>query len=460
MEQSKIEILYKILLNKQELSTSNLMKHGISKEDIELMIEQRILMPIKKDEFRLVTAEKFRQYGAKLLTANHTIEANRCFQICYELEPYGRNIAIQYMLSKIIKKKYDEAFEIFSKIELQHQEKYEKDNNLYLYLLGNITICPKEYQDKIRKLKPQDILLSQGVNTKVENEIRTAIARHKFKYAYQLINNRYSKERNYSLKFEVIRILVIQAISAEAELKENLLNLAKKENYNEIFSILTTNKQQRYLSDIELGILQITEAILNLINYQIIPTPSDIESKDMYEAIKNNNFKLALELNEEFLEYTQQDKNENTIYVLLTKLNDLIEKQLKEYKLYQEKMKHTETIEIETQTSNTEPEQTDFENDLKAAEELAYYISSTNIPLDVIKKKIGIIPEQVLLIKLIYARDYYIESNYDMGDKLLNEVLQSISVTPKILKIIQVIRENRDKYKNQLQTHSKKLQNN
>lgn len=450
MEYDKIGVLYKTLINKQELTISTLIKQGLNQEDIEKMISQKILKRTDVEHLKLISIDKIRQYAVYLIITNSPIEANRCITLCYELEPNNRKIAMQYMLSKITKYKYEEAFQIFSKIEQEHPEVYEKDNNLYLYLLGNVTIFPPEYQKKIKKIKPQDILLIKGSNTKVENEIRTAIAKHKFKYAYQLINDRYSKEKNYSLKFEIIRILIIHAIETETKLKETLLTLTKQQKYEEIYEILNTLKSQRYLSDIELAILQITEGIINLTKFEMFPEPKRIEATNIYEAIKNSDYKQAAEINKEFLDYTQQDSSNNIIYLLLTSINKLIEIKLEEYQNYQ-------LISSPKETWNQNKESTKDENDeiLKEVEDIAYYIAEQKITLDTARKRIGIIPEQMLLIKLVYTRDYYASEMYLEGDALIKEVEQSNNLTPRVIKILQKIKES--KFTSNNDTKHKKL---
>lgn len=84
------------------------------------------------------------------------------------------------------------------------------------------------------------------------------------------------------------------------------------------------------------------------------------------------------------------------------------------------------------------------EQDLKEAEEFAYYIKQLSIPFNMAIKKYGVISEQILLIKLIYARDYYLAGEVELGDKLLQEVETSFNITDKITNILNELKTKRN----------------
>lgn len=448
MEQARIDLIYEVLINESELTTNSLQKYGLKESEIESFISSRIIEPINYKTFKLVSIEKLRRYGVKLLLTGHKLKANKCFEICYQLYPDGKHIGLQYMLAKIASKKYQEAIEIFMKLEKINQQKNEKDNNLYLYLLGVVTNCiPEELKERNKQMKQEDIILPYLTCNKIENKIRIAISEHKFKYAYELIIKRNQKEPEYSVKYELIRMLTCQAIEVDQKIKTKILYLTKKSQHQEIILLLTHLQSQRQLSKMETSILKLSQNIIQLTNDLPIHQLSNTNTNDIYEAIEANDFKLALDLNIELLEYTKTNKYKNVLYLLLSRLNALIEEKQEN----EQTNKGKQTIElISLQEEITEQE-------LEDTEALAYYISSQNITLEMARKKIGFLTEQFLLIKLIYARDYYIESNYDVGDKLIKEVEYSTNKTPKVINLLETIKRERDNYKNQINRHKKIL---
>jgi len=188
MEQTKIEIVYNLLMNDLILNNGSLIQAGLSKEDIEEMVSRRILSKENDDSYKIFSVDKFRQYGIKLLLRKDAKGANICFRKCYELAPTCKNVCIQYLIAAIIREDYKQAFEIFANLEKIQAEKNTKNNNIYLYLLNVITECPEEYRERISKMEFEDIImLPRSIGNKSENELRTAIYQNKFKYAYHLV---------------------------------------------------------------------------------------------------------------------------------------------------------------------------------------------------------------------------------------------------------------------------------
>ena len=97
------------------------------------------------------------------------------------------------------------------------------------------------------------------------------------------------------------------------------------------------------------------------------------------------------------------------------------------------------------------------EYDFSKEEELAYYITSENMTLINAKEKLNLTDEQILLIKLIYARDYYSEEDYSSGDNLVKEVADTKSNSLVVVSLLTEVRRNRNSYKNLIDIKRKKL---
>ena len=445
MEKERIEIIYQILINNQEITDETLIKYGLTTDEIDFLIRKRIIEFTNNNSYKLVSTEKFRQYGVKLLLQRKYYEANTCFRKCYQMTPNGRNIATQLLLAEIIKKNYQQAFDIYANLEKINPTKYHKDYNLYLYLLSFVTEIPQEYKSKIKELTKDDILY-QGKGIEIENGIRQAITQNKFKYAYQQINRIITRDIQYSVKFELIRALLAQIIELEKQIKKEISYLIKNKQYQEIVYILTKKQAQNKLNKTETYILIITKAIIKIITTKNIPSITENNKYDIYEALIGNDFRLAKSLNEEFLDNANESKETDLVNILLIEINKLILE-----------LENTDKIQIDNK--NNKEDVSNFNQELKDIEDIAYYISSLNIPLDIARKKIGILPEQILLIKLIYARDFYIEEKYDEGDIIIKEIETSEDISAKVLKILNKVKENRNYYKKELilKQHTKVL---
>ena len=423
--------LYRILIDGLDLTYENLIKYGISENEIKELLQNHIIVINKSSTFSLVSIAKFCNYGIELLLENRIVEADKCFQKCYELAPNGRKICLQALCSAVRRSDYKLAYEIFETLEQINPEKNILDNNIILYLLNIISPANEAYRARIRNLNNIDLQLPKRNSTKVEYEIRKAILLGKFKYAYQQTNIAIGKETGYSVKSELFKTLLYNIIEHEKQFRQTLAYLINTEQYKELDIILTERSQEMMQSTLEKNILLIINAINNILTTKAIPLPESNDANTVYEALTINNFKLALELNLKFLEEKGENPKTDLINILLVKLNKLIEQQDKDNRL---------NVIIDKETTEQEE---------KTLEDLAYYISNQNMSIDMAIKQFGILPEQALLIKLIYARDCYIDGDYENGDKFLEEVEKSLFLTSKVIASLKEVKTNRNNYHKQ-----------
>lgn len=239
-----------------------------------------------------------------------------------------------------------------------------------------------------------------------------------------------------------------QAIDCEKKFKSDLLRFAKNRQYDEIVSSLRNRKQQRYLTNYETYILLTAEAILKVIQTKTIPIPTINSTLDMYEALIGNNFKLALELNKEFIDYARSDNREDIINVLLIDLNMMISELKEDYDSVEARTKSdglgtNNGLESSSLQSDDVQKMSDLDKDILDAQELASYIVSENMTLDVARRRLGLNLDTVLLIKLIRVRDCYISGNEENileGDFILQEVEACEDKSEKVLKFLEEVK--------------------
>lgn len=325
MNKEKIEVLLRLVMYDIVLNYSTLISYNFSDEDIFWMLDNKIIMQVKDDKYKLLSVESLRRYGLKLLTDHNGKEANICFRKCYQMAPNSRKICMQYMMSLIRREDYQEALNVYDTMTKRGQVKYEKDDNLYLYLFSILTNLNSEKANKVINFGYRDIMLDKNWQHKDENEIRKAILNSKFTYAYKLITARiYSNKDEYSVKYELIRWLLVHVLEYEKKFKANLFDLANDGEFKKIILILKNRERQRNLSKLETYILIICEAIVNIKNIGIVPEIIVEDTDNMYEALMGYNFELALRLNNGFLQYTGDNPSNDIINILLVKINGLI----------------------------------------------------------------------------------------------------------------------------------------
>lgn len=79
--------------------------------------------------------------------------------------------------------------------------------------------------------------------------------------------------------------------------------------------------------------------------------------------------------------------------------------------------------------------------------EIAIFILESKMDFNIAKEKFNLSDEDINIIKLIFAKDYYTKEYYDIGDRYFKEVEKSKNKTKRLNKILAEIRKNRNFYK-------------
>ena len=467
MEKEKIEIIYNMLIEGSKLTDESLLENGFSLDDKDLLIKKRVLEFDKKTKmYKLVLVDKFRRYGIKLLFLQKAREANICFRICYELCPNGKHICLQYLLALLNRKypDYEKVFEVFATLEKIRPDKYVLNYNLYLYLLNIITDCPTEYVDRVKNMTEDDLGTSKFIHNKSENDVRDAIFKGKFTYALGLVNETISKmKKDYSVKWELIKFLLIKVVESEQKFKKDLMVWANTQQYAKIVFELEEKKKKRRLGQFDEYTLLVANAIVNLLRTKIVTVPTVCVTDNMQEALAGKNFVLALSLNEQFIERTGDKKEDNVLNKLLVDLNKMIstlsESRNDGLKVsFSERTTLAELLDIFATLGCSKygiaPEL--FKQFISDAEDFAYGIASEKLNFEEVKKKFGIKLETSLLIKLIYARDCYIEASINEnneeqyvkcleGDSWLRQVEDDGNKSALVLCFLEIVKYYREK---------------
>lgn len=84
---------------------------------------------------------------------------------------------------------------------------------------------------------------------------------------------------------------------------------------------------------------------------------------------------------------------------------------------------------------------------IKSIEQITNLISETGLDVDSACLQFGLNNEQVNIVKLIYARDFYVLSHYDRGDQYLKQVEKSQDKTPFVKTLFEEVTKNKRFYK-------------
>ncbi|MGM9834376.1 MAG: R3H domain-containing nucleic acid-binding protein [Bacilli bacterium] len=105
----------------------------------------------------------------------------------------------------------------------------------------------------------------------------------------------------------------------------------------------------------------------------------------------------------------------------------------------------------------------DFDNDIQNhygienLAEITSYILESGLDVKTACQELGMTDEQINIIRLIYAREFYSQGNYEKGDQFLKSVEKSKNKTKFTLKLFEEIRKNKRFYINRANEDSQQL---
>lgn len=443
----KISKIFEIISKNLPVNNEILKLYSFSNNEIQELIDRAILVKTESDIYNISLINELYNYGLKLLSTSRYNKAFRCFQKCYQSNPDNRELCLQLLFTMVKTKHYQDALVIYSHIEKINPEKYSKENLLYLYLLNMLTDCYEQYHELLECFDPDDIIRENRALelTQTEFEIRKAIIINKFKYAFKLLNDKTRVNEKQCISEELLKELLSQTIDKEEYYKKKLTKLINEHKYSEMLLLIKERSKHRYLNSNEMCVQLIVESLILIDETRIIPIPTISNTRYLYDAIKGNNFKLAKNLNEQFLKSNGRNIKHDLLNIALTKINNLI----LDIELENQIVDESNNQELNTLEYDKIPKELLF------AEEIAYYIKSENMSFDSAIKQLGIIPSQISLIKLIYARDYFIEGLDELGNQLLAEVEQNYDQTCEVERFLNEIKNNKNLYKTKNQIHTK-----
>ena len=427
MIESRIKKICELIIKGIPLTKSTLIKNGITIAEIDEMIDEGTLKIIDGDLYELYSLYELYYYGVELLSEKEIKKANMCFKLCHQINPNNRIFLLQLFCKSLKLHDYKMAFERFSKLEQIESEKYKADNNLYLYLLSMLTSCSIEYEEKLYSMDYDSILIpgdSQEYNKDELNNIRHLIMKNKYNSALRLLNVIMQRDKYSAVQNEVLKELLQQVNDADKEFRLSLLKSVKEEKYGDICMALLRISKQRYLSNNETYIYMIIKTIISILKTNIVPESIIVETDCLYEALKGNNFSIAKSINDKMLNTKYPPLDNQIINILLIKLNKLI-------------------FDIKTEQYENTIQKMSFDDCVKEMNVKLYPLIPEDITEEEIKLNVNLSEEDILIIRLIKARNYYIECMYLLGDTIIKEVEKSKFKTTRVARYINEIRTNK-----------------
>ena len=240
-----------------------------------------------------------------------------------------------YLVQNLLNKSdYNGVVKIVDSMQNINNENLNKYLKILMELLSLITSLNREQIDTLKEINIQELKLENPSlifpNITKENEKINLIFARKYD---ELKNDFRNWDRN--IYQDILKKLILLASAKEKKNNENILKLIENKNY-ERAKILLENRALRHRTEKEEKLtLILLEKLIVLQNSKTLPEINFEETDNYIEAIKNNNFELALHLIKKYNRDNNILLSTSQIYLLLRDIRDLC-KTLKNTKIYEE----------------------------------------------------------------------------------------------------------------------------
>lgn len=316
------------------ITTKELNSCGLYTQKITKLVEDGILLRVKRGHYFPLLVDGLYKYGMNLKSQGDIGKANDCFKKCYKL--MGRNIELlsELFLISIKEIRYDEALKYVESIICNGRanEYQRRDGKLNLYLLSLMMKLPYQFKQDAKFMTFDDVKVLDGDSRyddlERQNQIRELLISKKFSAAFSKMN-KFGFSSSLNIEDKILYLLTEQVVKKNRATMNSISNAVFTSDYDKAISILENKQEFVLLTDKESMTLQLCRKLKHMMESGTIPKKKILSTDDLQEAIDGNNFELALEITKNFIhKYNIQPRN-NILYVLTTKICNFINSQNK-----------------------------------------------------------------------------------------------------------------------------------
>lgn len=302
------KILFKMYgeyLEKDILTTQELLSLGLNKNDLTKLVEEGKLVRPKKGKYVIGNAKGLLTFanvcfGKKV----HNPELGRKALLkAIEIDPNNGSLQTRVFFNSIISNDFDQAvksFEILDKIDNQY---YKQDNNLWLYLLSFMGDLPEHYKERVREMTYDDIKVLPGdkrySDKDLQHKIRKNIMNKSFRSASSMMKDVNGRDKKINL--DIVEVLLGYATCNSIKVHSDLYRLINDQNYAAAKNILLSELSIHGLNKTDYILLTALSDLIGMRNEDKLPVVNQDSQDDTYSAVMAHDYVKAYNLNKEYI---------------------------------------------------------------------------------------------------------------------------------------------------------------
>lgn len=326
----KILLIYEMILQDKSLTTKELNASGFTSNDINVLIKQNIVVRVKWGLYALKDVNLLVSYGCNLANQKRYDDAQLCFEKCYTMDKTNYYVDSQIFLSAIRSKNYAKALEVYQSLINDEKPINKANTQLYLYLLNQIIELPEDYCKIASNLTYDDIRIpykEEKIDNQIcQNNIRKLLINHNYVEAFQQLRKLLSSGTKVRINDVILRELLDQCLDAHLSYQLYTVEFVQNKQYSELISNLSAKKERFVLNKNDEYVLRIAKNIIQIKESSVFPQIKEGQIKDVFEAIDNDDYELALKFSCDFDKQNNFDDSKSAINLLLKDIVQLKEK--------------------------------------------------------------------------------------------------------------------------------------
>lgn len=319
-KEEKLKNLYNGVLENKELTTGELKSYGFSSKDLTKLVRDGVLVRQVRGLYEFRDADALFQYRLEV----NPYTAGKCIDKCYEIDSRHVEANLKLFARNIKKGKLEVAISHLDNLYFASDDKDKKDYNLFLLLLDMMGELPSNLKDIVRNLTLEDVLVDEAAFKEqggLDNEVRRKIFQKQFLGVADSL-----EQREDSLTIAVLRIL-LHNINRWVNIQFNISKvnqLIKDNRFKELLDYYNSRGCRNFVEDNLVILLNDIKELLENGRVQKVGKEGDF-TLNLYKAIDEGLYNQALDISIEFCEKNGKVKENNSLYLLLVKINSLIE---------------------------------------------------------------------------------------------------------------------------------------
>lgn len=318
VDNEKLHKLYDAMLNIDAITTKEIKELGFSANDITKMVDEGILIRVKRGYYTFGNAYSVAGYAKVLVDSKRRSDAIKFFKKAFELDNTNLFVAYQLFINSVKTKDYDNILKYYD--VMYNADSTNKKYLYYLYILSFIIELPEHYKVIVKELKPASLMIVEHDEyTALINSTINLVFNGKLPLAFSKRSSYHSNNSSTIDDYAEVTLLR-EAVAVNSVIKSAIKKAIIEEDYEKAAELFNKENDKRELPFYQKYVFYLVNDILLIKENNRIEEKEDyIGTSNLFNAIEHYDYERAYELSLE-KENNSKVETAGTLHILLERI--------------------------------------------------------------------------------------------------------------------------------------------